>query len=528
MRMTRQHTSKALMLITIFGVVLAIAITSATGDGPDAVAAPDEEAPAALVGAQTLEDAIVSAADGTLESVVSIEVEVPYTDPMAGMGPGGPFGSPFGSPFGNPYEFFFGPEADPGEEAPSPAPDSTEPMRKAGGSGVVHAQDGYIVTNNHVVEDAHSIRVVFHDGSVAEAVVVGTDPESDLAVIKVDRDGLQPVRYAAVDGIRPGQFAVAVGMPFGLDYSVTVGHVSALGRGGLNPSDGNPFQAQAQKPTMTIQNFIQTDTSINPGNSGDPLVNLRGEVMGINSIVHGGIGGGFGFAIPSDIVQQVASQLIETGHVSRAWLGISMSDLDYEMAQALEVDAARGAVVESVVADSPAEKAKLKRGDVIVAVDGEDVKDGNDVIYLVAGHRAGDRLDVTYLRDGRRKTVRVHAGDRDEGLALGKVASAAEESDDDEANAYGLALESVDGAVNEQLGRDKGAAGVFVRSVVPNGPADRSGLRPGDVILDVDGKAVSSPKQLFKALEKAAKPYVPLTVEREGSQRFVALKKQVD
>jgi len=516
--MTKHHTSKALMLIVIFGVVLAIAVTSATGDGPDAAAAPSGEAPAALANAQTLEETIVSAADRTLSSVVSIEVEVPYADGAGGMGQGNPFGLPF--------EFFFGPDGNPLGEDPAPSPDSSEPLRKGGGSGVVHAANGYIVTNNHVVEDARSIRVVFHDGTVAEAEVVGTDPESDLAVIKVDREGLQPVQYADVDGIRPGQFAVAVGMPFGLDYSVTVGHVSALGRGGLNPTDGSPFQSQ--QPTMTIQNFIQTDTSINPGNSGGPLVNLRGEVMGINSIVHGGIGGGFGFAIPSDIVQQVASQLIDTGRVSRAWLGISMSDLDYEMAQALEVDAARGALVESVVEDSPAQKAKIKRGDVIVAVDGEDVKDGNDVIYLVASHRAGDRLDVTFLRDGRRKTVRVHAGDRDEGLALGTGPGAEEESADDEADAYGMVLEPASGAINEQLGRDKGAGGVFVRSVVPNGPADRSGIRPGDVILDVEGKAVSTGRQLFKALDKTSKPYVPLTVEREGSQRFVALKKRVD
>jgi len=504
-----------------FVVVLAATALMCRADEVPAGGAGEPAAPAISShsgDARSIEQAIVEAAETTSRSVVSIEVQVPMQTAMRQM------------PFGNPFEdmpFFFDPESlgmpddDDDEEAP-------EQLIPHGGSGVIHSADGHIVTNHHVVEDAREIRVILHDGRTFEAQVVGSDEESDLAVIKIEADDLTPAVFADAEAIRPGQFAIAVGMPLGLDYSVTVGHVSALGRGGLYP--GSPFMQMQQRATsrLSIQNFIQTDASINPGNSGGPLVNLDGEVMGINTIVQGGVGGGFGFAIPSDIVDRVAVQLIETGEVSRAWLGISMTDLTYEKAQALEVGRNRGALVEEVFPDSPAAAAGIKRHDVIVAVDGDEVQDSTDVVYRVSSHLAGDELTVTFVRGGKEKTKRVETGERASGLASASGLETTEEEEEEEgspASEYGMMLAQLNEERNRQLDRAENAAGVFVSQVVPSAPAHRAGIRAGDVLIDVDGKAVSRPDQVVKALEKATKEYVAVTVERDGRQRFVALKR---
>ena len=472
--------------------------------------------------AWSLEQAIVTAAESTSRSVVAIEVQVPAEVAMRQM-------MPFGNPFGDgqdPFSFLdpntFGPGAPEGEEAP-------EQLIPHGGTGVIHSADGHIVTNHHVVEDAREIRVTLHDGQTFDAVVVGSDEESDLAVVKIDTQGLTPASYADMDTVKPGMFAIAVGMPLGLDYSVTVGHVSALGRGGLYPTD-MLMQLQSQSTSrLSIQNFIQTDASINPGNSGGPLVNLAGEVMGINTIVQGGVGGGFGFAIPSDMVQRVAEQLVSSGKVSRAWLGISMTDLTYEKAQALEVGRNHGALVEEVFDDSPASRAGIKRGDVIVAVDGDEVQDSKDVVYRVASHLAGDELNVTFVRNGKEKTKQVETGERSEGLSrTSGLATDEEEVEEEEAGSagqYGMMLSELTEERNRQLDRAGDASGVLVAQVIPSAPAHRAGIRAGDVLIDVDGTSVSSPEQVVRALEKAKKEYVPVTVERDGRVRFVALKR---
>ena len=490
-------------------------------------AATDQAAVAATPGsAVALEDAIVAAAEEALDSVVSIKIQIPMETMMGGM-QHGPFGSPFGSPFD---EFFeWSPDAVPEESEPDEEIRRTLPAQ---GSGVIHSSDGYIITNNHVVEDAVEIRVILRDSRSFDAEVVGTDPESDLAVLKIDADGLTPMRYADMAGVRPGQFAVAVGMPMGLDYSVTVGHVSAVGRGGVFPAELMYQRGLEGQARMSIQNFIQTDAAINQGNSGGPLVNLAGEVMGINSIVAGGVGGGFGFAIPSDIVMKVASDITLSGSVSRAWLGVSMANLTYEMAQALEVERAQGAVVEEVFPGSPAAGAGLQRGDVIVAVDGTAVRNSTDVVYRVSGHSAGERVGITYVRKGKEKQVDVETGERREGLASSMDEQAEEEPAEAVASSegakYGMLLSSVSAADNKALERPADAQGVIVREVVPASAAHRAGLLEGDVITDIDGKAVESPEAVAKALKKAKKEYVPLTVERAGRLQFVALKKLTD
>jgi len=515
-------------------MVAVIATTLICQAGEVSAPATDEESsPATAIrysqtgDAWSLEQSIVSAAESTSRSVVALEVQVSAEMALQRM-----------MPFGNPFEdmpdpfFFFDPDnmgpGAPGEGEGEEAPERLVPQ---GGTGVIHSADGHIVTNHHVVEDAVEIRVTLHDGQTYEATVVGSDEESDLAVIKIDAEGLTPASYADMDEVKPGMFAIAVGMPLGLDYSVTVGHVSALGRGNLYPTDLLMQMQRQSTSRLSIQNFIQTDASINPGNSGGPLVNLAGEVMGINTIVQGGVGGGFGFAIPSDMVQRVAEQLVSSGKVSRAWLGISMTDLTYEKAQALEVGRNHGALVEEVFDDSPAKAAGLKRGDVIVAVDGDEVQDSKDVVYRVAGHLAGDELSVTFVRNGKEKTKRVETGERREGLSRASGLAPDEEEveeEDGEASQYGMLLSELTEERNRQLDRAADANGVLVAQVIPSAPAHRAGIRAGDVLIDVDGSAVNNPDQVVRALEKAKKEYVPVTVERDGRQRFVALKRLED
>ncbi len=531
MRRTRRMLTGGAGLGSLLVVVAATALMCRAGEVPvdEGAATGTDGSPSVMYSqagdAFTLEQAIVDAAESASRSVVAIEVQVPLETAMAGM----PFGNPF-EEMPDPFFFFdpdrfgpSGPDEETGEEAP-------ERLIAHGGSGVIQSAEGHIVTNHHVIEDAREIRVILHDGQTFEAQVVGSDAESDLAVIKIDAEGLTPASFADMDAVKPGQFAIAVGMPLGLDYSVTVGHVSALGRGNLYP--GSPLMQMQQQATsrLSIQNFIQTDASINPGNSGGPLVNLTGEVMGINTIVQGGVGGGFGFAIPCDMVQRVADQLVTNGVVSRAWLGISMTDLTYEKAQALEVGRNNGALVEQVFDDSPAAQAGIRRGDVIVAVDGDEVLDSKDVVYRVAGHLAGDELHVTFVRNGKEKTKQVSTGERADGLsrASGLSLEDVEEEAEEEgstAGQYGMLLAPLTEERNRQLDRDAGAPGVLVSQVVPSGPAHRAGIRAGDVLIDVDGAPVSRPEKVVRALEKANKEYVPITVERDGRQRFVALKR---
>lgn len=304
---------------------------------------------------------------------------------------------------------------------------------------------------------------------------------------------------------------------------MTVGHVSALGRAGLAPSSSSPMGKKGSSSFLSIQNFIQTDTVINPGNSGGPLVDLRGEVIGINSIVHGGVGGGFGFAIPADMVQRVATQIIDTGEVSRAWIGLAMSDLDYELAVAFGLTRNKGALVEEVYPGSPAEEAEVQRGDVILKVENHDVDDANDVVYRVANHPAGDVVELTIQRDGEIQTVAVTTAERTQGLASARNSEGEGDDPREEPDTYGMTLEDLDPRLNQRLGRTRDAQGVLVRAVLPGGAADRAGLTPGDVIIDVDGKSVDSGEDVVRALEAATREYVPLTIERGSRQRFVAI-----
>ncbi len=506
-------------LTTCAATALVVTVAMTWSCKPGQADAQDSDAP---VSALALEEAIVASAEDAVGSVVSIETQVPIEVALGGMM--GPHGDMFDNPFAPFFDLPPGWDSEPGQEEEP----EVERLTTAGGSGVVHTADGHIVTNAHVIEDAVEIRVILSDGRTLEAEVVGADAESDLAVIKVDVAGLTPVRYADSGHVKPGQFAIAVGMPLGHDYTVTVGHVSAIGRGNIYPSDAFRDPEFLTQQRLSIQSFIQTDASINPGNSGGPLLNLHGEVLGINTIVQGGIGGGFGFAIPAELVQRVASQLIDTGEVSRAWLGVSMTDLTYEKAIAFEVGRNHGALVEQVFPGSPADSVGLKAGDVIVAVDDDEVRGSTGVVYRISSHLAGETIALTYVRGGKEKRVEFEAGERRDGLASSGAGAAAEEPEEEasaQGGKYGMLLRSVTSQDNESLDRPANAKGVLVVEVVPSSIAHRAGVRAGDVILDVDGKAVRDPAGVVEALGGATKEYVPLTVERGGDQRFVAMKR---
>ena len=326
-----------------------------------AEAGPEEERNANIAFATRLGDAFASVAERASASVVSIRVEARR------VGQATPFGRIPGG------------------------------VQRGGGSGVIVRADGYVLTNNHVVNGASRIVVSLRDGREFPAEVVGVDPATDLAVVRIQATGLRAATFAERSGIRVGEWAVAIGSPFGLDYSVTAGIVSAVGRGvGMNE----------------IEDYVQTDASINPGNSGGALVNLRGEVIGINTMIVGR-GSGIGFAVVSDLAERVAEQLIAGGRVRRAYLGVSYQPLTPALNQRLGLpESTRGARIGRVEDGGPAARAGLRPDDVIVAIDGAALEDGNALVQRIVRTRIGDRLRLTILRQGQPRQVEVTTAER--------------------------------------------------------------------------------------------------------------------
>jgi serine protease DegQ len=369
-----------------------------------------------------------------------------------------------------------------------------ERQRQGLGSGViVDADRGLILTNNHVIQRADEIVVTLHDGRRFDAEVIGADRETDIALIRIDADALHALPFADSDELRVGDFVVAIGNPFGLGQTVTSGIVSALGRSGLG-IDG-------------FEDFIQTDASINPGNSGGPLVNLRGELVGINTAIlaRGGGNIGIGFAIPINMARMVQEHLIADGEVSRGQLGIAMQDLTPELAQAFSLQVTNGAVVTRVEPGSSAERAGLKAGDVVLEIDGRPVRGGTDLRNRIGLLRAGSDVRLRILRDGREETVtaRIEAPQR-QGI----------QGDAVDARLAGVSFERV-------LDRD-GASRIRIAAVQPRSLAARGGLREGDVILSVNRREVSRLEDLPEAAA-AGRGSLLLNVQRGTSAFFLML-----
>jgi len=407
------------------------------------------------------------------------------------------FGSPFGEedPFNDFWRRFFG----------GPAPRGPQRQRSLG-SGFIIDGDGSILTNNHVVENAQKIVVKLgSDDQEYEAKVVGRDPKTDIAVIKINaKTGLPAATLGDSDSLEVGEWVVAIGNPFGLDSTVTSGIVSAKGRHiGQGPYD----------------NFIQTDASINPGNSGGPLINLRGEVVGINTAIFSRSGGniGIGFAIPINLVKEVLPQLRGKGKVTRGFLGVLIQKVTPEIAESLGVDRARGALVANVSKDGPADKAGVKVGDVIIEFDGKEVKDSGDLPIIVARTPVDKKVRMKVLRDKKEILLTVAVGElKDEEV----VAAAPEKGE------LGLTVQRLTPQMAEGLGLDK-TEGVVVTGVEPGSAADEAGIRRGDVILEVDRKSIRNLDEYKKAVAAIRKGRGVLFLVRRGDNTlFLALKPQ--
>lgn len=359
----------------------------------------------------------------------------------------------------------------PGERAMGPfVVPRGDRLVEGSGSGVVLRADGYVLTNNHVVENAVRIDVRLQDGRRYAARLVGIDSAIDLAVLKIEATGLTPARFADSDHALVGQWVVAVGAPFGLDYTVTAGVLSATGRGNLGANE--------------IEDYLQTDASINPGNSGGPLVDLEGAVIGINTMIIGR-GTGIGFAIPSDLARHVAEQIMANGRVHRAWLGVSFQEMSPELATYFAPDDRRGALVNGVVADGPAARAGLRPGDVILALGGENIADGHDLLRKLLRRPVGERLPLAVLRDGRPQNLTITTAERPGSAPTAPRASAPAAP----TNGIGLAVDTLDSFLRQRL-RYSGPGTIVVRDVVPGSASDRAGLRPGDVIVELDRQTI--------------------------------------
>lgn len=371
------------------------------------------------------------------------------------------------------------------------------PSLSAGSGVIVDAAEGYVLTNHHVVENGEEIVVTLKDRRRFEAELVGSDPGTDIALLKIDPDNLTEIELGSSERLRVGDYVVAIGNPFGLGQTVTSGIVSALGRSGLNVEG--------------YEDFIQTDASINPGNSGGALITFDGRLVGINTAIISPGGGnvGIGFAVPIDMARAVMEQLVEYGEVRRGRLGVIIQDFTPDLAEALGTDAERGAIITKVEPDSPAETAGLQAGDLIVAVDGTPVDGSGDLRNLIGLKRSGSAVEIAILRDGKRSIVTAE---------LQEAQSATASRIDVTKRLEGAELRDL--TPNDRFFGE--TEGVLVAGVAPGSPAARSGLEPGDVIVAVNRRPVKNLDELRRGLSGIDGPFA-LTVQRGPARLFLVI-----
>jgi serine protease Do len=449
--------------------------------------------------------------DAVKPAVVSITVEsdAPRTTTMRrGQGGGREFNFQFPDlPDDHPFKDFFdqfrnfgpgGPGGDQGRARPTP------PRHlMAAGSGFVISADGYIVTNNHVVSDATKVTVTFDDGTEREAKVIGTDQRTDVAVVKVEATDLPFVKLSDTEA-RVGEWVVAVGNPFGLGGTVTAGIVSARGRDIAGSSYGD---------------FLQIDAAVNTGNSGGPAFNLQGDVIGVNTAIYSPNGGnvGIAFAIPASIVKQVAGQLIENGSVTRGFLGVGIQDVTRDIADSVGLGSSRGALVTEPSEGGPAKTAGVQSGDVIVKVDGSEIRDALDLSRTIAGKVPGSTVTLDIWRDGKSQAVKVTLGTLDEQQA------AAEEQPAPPADVPAAPVPSATGLT---LVPNADGPGLLVQDIDPDSIAAEKGFQVGDQILSVDNKDVASAADFEKAIEavkSSGRGTALIKAQRDGNTRFLGL-----
>lgn len=408
----------------------------------------------------------------------------------------------------------------PNDDRNTGRPEWRAPTQIGEGSGFILDKSGHIITNNHVVENADQIRVRLWNGEMRDAEVVGVDPLTDVAVLKIDSGQLQPIALASSSDQRVGELVVAVGTPFGLTSSITTGVISAMNRTNMG--------------LASYEDFLQTDASINPGNSGGPLVNLRGEVIGMNTAIVGAArqSAGVGFAIPVDVVQMVATKLIEQGEVTRGWLGVVIQPLSSALANSFAYDG-EGVLVGDVTDDGPAKDAGIKAGDIIVQFNGDPVSDANTLRFAVAKEEPGVRVPVVVFRNGSKRTIRVTLGELPTPQTAGAGATRHNNHESRGAFAHeeslGMSVRTLTPSLAEQFKIDPKQAGVIVTAINPLGIAAGAGLRPGDVIIRVQGRDTDDVAQLERALDKSdLHKGVRLTVMTGGLRRFVFVQTDKD
>lgn len=425
--------------------------------------------------------------------------------------PPGPFGKPPGEEPG-------------GEDAPTPPPMPHGPPAPHGrpeqsaGSGVVFDSNGFIVTNNHVVEGATQITVTLNDRREFSAKIIGTDPKTDLAVIKIEAKNLPSLKWAEYEKLQVGDLVLAVGSPFGLSSTVTLGIISALGRGNVGIAD--------------YEDFIQTDAAINPGNSGGALVNMNGDLIGINTAIFSRTGGseGVGFAIPSSIALDIVDSLQRTGKVVRGWMGVAIQEITPALAKSFKLPEDRkGVLISDVNENGPSHAAGVKRGDVVVAFNGKDILSVSQLRNLVARTIVGKEAQVKVLRDGKEQLIAVTVAERpsDELLAKKDPAPPKEQGETVKPPDNVLAslrVQALDNAVMSQLNIPAKTTGVVIASVEPGGQAEAAGLQRGDVIQEVNREPVKTMDDYQKAVSKIKKEDLAvLLVNRQGNSLFVAV-----
>jgi serine protease Do len=407
-------------------------------------------------------------------------------------------------------EFFGGPNSPFGPHG-FRGPQIPEPRGHRGGgqgSGVIVSPDGYVLTNNHVIDGAREVTVTLPDKREFQGKIVGADPKTDLAVVKIDGHNLPTVAWGDASKLQVGEYVLAVGNPFGLNSTVTLGIVSALGRGRMGITQ--------------YEDFIQTDAAINPGNSGGALVNTKGELVGINTAIFSQSGGyqGVGFAVPTSMSKPIYESLIKTGKVVRGFLGIGIQDLNQDLAKSFGIKDAKGALVSDVKEDSPADEGGLKQGDVIISYQGSPVEDAVALQRMVTGTPVGTKVPVTVMRDGHKKELMIKIGEQPDTIQTAKA-----ESDEKDYAFAGVAVQDLDKDQAKELGIKGTVQGVVVTSVEPDSGADKAGIMPGDVIREINRQPVKSVKEFEKVSSTVKKgDNVLILINRRGNALFLSAK----
>lgn len=382
-----------------------------------------------------------------------------------------------------------------------------EPRGGGMGSGVIVSPDGYIVTNNHVVEGARELTVMLPDKREFKGKVLGTDPKTDIAVVKIDGRDLPYVSWGDSSKLQVGEYVLAIGNPFGLNSTVTLGIVSAMGRGRMGITQ--------------YEDFIQTDAAINPGNSGGALVNTAGELVGINTAILSQTGGyqGVGFAVPGTMAKPVMESLIKTGKVVRGYLGVAIQDLTQDLAKSFKLTTSKGVVVSDVSEDSPADRAGLKQGDVILQYKGSSVEDAAVLQKAVTRTPVGTKATMKVMRSGREQEVTVTIGEQSDTAKVASIDRAVEHA------LAGLEVQGLDRQLARELGISPKTHGVVIVGVEPDSLADRAGVAPGDVIREIDRQPVRSVKDYEKVASSLKKGQdVLLLINRRGASLFITVK----